>query len=208
MLALDVEEPDLAKAEQVAVEPEPAVHAAPVDVVGEVVEVVEAHALGVGLRHPVELGVVGAGVAVAVHEVDERAADAPDGGDVHHAARALVGLGAARDGMAEGVLGIRHAPAHGGRAGAVLGHEAHRVRARLGVDEVGDVALLPDLHGLALVGGDVRVALGAEHGAQGVRVLVGELDELEPVGAGGVGVSDLGMGGVVGEGAHGRSPRC
>ena len=44
-LALDVEEADLAEVEQLGVEAEPLVHVAAVDVVGQVVEVVEADAL-------------------------------------------------------------------------------------------------------------------------------------------------------------------
>ena len=60
-LAVDVEEMDLLEAEQVAVEIPPLVHVAAIDIVGEVIEIVEADAfrLGVALAQPLELGVIG-----------------------------------------------------------------------------------------------------------------------------------------------------
>ena len=96
VLALDVEETDLAEVEQPGIEAEPLVHVAAIDVVGEVVEVIEADAfrLGIGRAEPVEFAVVGrAHGAVLVDEIDERAADALDGGNLERLVGAGVGLG-------------------------------------------------------------------------------------------------------------------
>ncbi len=61
ILPVDVEIVDLLEAEQLAVERPPLVHVAAVDVVGEVIEIVEADALrpGIALAQPLELGIVG-----------------------------------------------------------------------------------------------------------------------------------------------------
>ena len=50
VLALDVEEADLAEVEQAGIEVEPLVHVAAIDVVGEVVEVIEADAFAASDR--------------------------------------------------------------------------------------------------------------------------------------------------------------
>ncbi len=201
-LALDVEEADLAEIEQVAVEAEPLVHIALVDVVGQVVEVVEADPLRVCAVDPVELGVVGVGLVILVGEVEQRPADALDGGPVERLVRPLVRLGPLRHRVTEGVLGIDHPPGHRGRAGTVLGDEPLGEAAGFGVQDIGDVALLPELDRLRLVGRGVHEAHAPEEVAQGLRVGAGKLDELEPVGAGGVLGADRGLGGVVGEGTH------
>jgi hypothetical protein len=91
--------------------------------------------------------------------------------------------------MVEGVLRIDDAPGHGRGAGTVFLHEARGEAAGLGVQDIGDVALLPKLHRLGLVGRGVGVAHPREEIAQHLRVGMGELHELEPVGAGGVSAS-------------------
>jgi hypothetical protein len=65
-------------------------------------------------------------------------------------------------------------------------HETRGETAGLGVQDIGDVALLPKLHGLGLVGRGVGVAHPREQIAQDLRVGMGEFDEFEPVGSGGV----------------------
>jgi hypothetical protein len=67
----------------------------------------------------------------------------------------------------------------------MLGDEVRRMAAGLGVQEVADVALLPELHRLRLVGGHMRVAHPREQIAENLRLGMGELDELEAVGPGG-----------------------
>ena len=82
--------------------------------------------------------------------------------------------------------------------------EAGGVGARFGVDDIGDVALLPKLHVLGLVAADQFITHPRKQIAQLLRVGVGEFDELEPVGAGGVFIGDGGFRGVVGERTHGN----
>ena len=133
VLALDVEEADLAEVEQVGIEVEPLVHVAAIDVVGEVVEVIEADAFRprIGRAEPVELAVVGrAHGAVLVDEIDERAADALDGGNIQRLVVAGVGLGAKLHGVIERVPGVHDAPGHRRRARPVLGDEARRRTSR------------------------------------------------------------------------------
>ena len=84
-LAGDVEVADLAEVEELLVEPGPFVHAPALDVVGQVVDVVQADALRlrVALADPVEIDVVDRALrAVAVDEIDLQAADALDRRDV------------------------------------------------------------------------------------------------------------------------------
>ena len=77
--------------------------------------------------------------------------------------------------------------------------ELRGIAARLGVQDVGDVALLPEFDCLGLVGRDMGIAHLGEDVAQLLRLGMGELDELEAVGAGGVLVGDPGFRGVVRE---------
>jgi len=114
----------------------------------------------------------------------------------------------------EGVPRVDHAPGHRRRAGAVLLDEAHGVRARLGVDDVVDVALAPDGDGLAAMAGHRHVAHALEQLGELLRLGMGELDEFETVGPGGVVGADLGGRRVVRERTHlllqsaGCSARC
>jgi hypothetical protein len=104
-----------------------------IDIVGEVVEIIEADALRlrIALAEPVEFGVIGrALLAVGVDEIEQRAADADDGRHIERLVVALIFRRTLRDGMFEGLLRVDHAPGHGRRAGAVNADEAHRVRTR------------------------------------------------------------------------------
>ena len=82
MLALNVEEPDLTEIEQIPVELEPDIHIALVNIMGEVVEIVKAHALGMRLGNPVEFFVIGTCFIILINEIDKRSADAVDGGNI------------------------------------------------------------------------------------------------------------------------------
>src|SRR5690606_27340712 len=193
--AVDVEVVDLPEAEQVAVEIPPLVHVAAIDVVSEVVEIVEAHALGprIALAQPVEFGVVGrALLAVRVDEIDERAADADDRRRIDRLVVALIGRGAPGNRVIEGVPGVHYAPGHGRGTRTMFADEAHGVRAWLGVDDVVDVALPPDrdVSGPMLRNRPVSHAL--EQVGQLLRLRMRELDELEPVRARGIVLADPG----------------
>jgi hypothetical protein len=125
-LALDVEEVDLLEIEQVAVEVPPLVHVAADDIVGQVVEIIESRALrpGIALAEPVEFGVVGDPlIAPGVDEIEQRSADADDGGTSSVLSSPLYSS-ALRDGMRQCLPGIDNAPGHGRRAGTVNADEA------------------------------------------------------------------------------------
>ena len=139
---------------------------------------------------------------VLVDEIDERAADALDGGNIQRLVVAGVGLGAELYGVIEGVAGMHDAPGHRRRARPVLGDEARGERAGLGIQDVVDVALAIDGDVLGLVARDRDVAHALEQIRQLRRLGMGELDELEAVGAGGVGGGNGGGRGVVREGTH------
>ena len=201
-LALDVEEADLAEVEELAVEVEPGVHVAAMDVVGQVVEIVETHAPGLGGGNPVELGVVGVCAAILVGEIDQGAADPENGGQVEGLFRPFEGRGAVLHGMGEGVTRVGHPPAHRGGAGTVFLDELAGVAAGLVVQDVGDVALLPKLDRFGLVPRGQGIAHPSEDRAQFFGVRMGEFDELEPVGPGGVLGRDHRAGSVVRKGAH------
>jgi hypothetical protein len=102
------------------------------------------------------------------------------------------------------VLRIDDTPGHGRRAGPVLLDEARGETARLGVQDIGDVALLPKLHRLGLVRRRVGVTHPREEIAKHLAVGMGEFHELEPVGSGGVLGRDGRAGRVVREGSHVR----
>ena len=201
-LALDVEKPDLFEVEDAAIEVEPHVHVALVDVVREVIEVVEADTLGMRLGDPVELSVIGRGLVIVLDEVDQATADPDDRGYIHRLAGAGILFCALRDGVLQSVAGIDDAPRHGRRAGSVFVDEGLGVAARLIVQDVGDVALLPDLDRLRPVRGDEAVPHAREQFAQLLRLGVCELHEFEAVGPGGILPRDLGFRCVVREWTH------
>ena len=201
-LALDIEEADFLEVEEIPVELEPDVHVSLEDIVRQVVEIVESHALGMRLGDPVERVVIGRGLVILVDEIDQAAADPDDRGHVHGLARAGVFLGPHRDGVLQRMLGINHPPGHRRCAGSVLFDEGLGVAARLIVDDVGDVTLLPDLDRLGLVRRGVRVSHLGKERPQFPGILVGKLDKFEPVGAGGIILGDRGFRGVVREGTH------
>lgn len=128
---------------------------------GQMVEVIKAHAFRsrIGRAYPVELvGIGRAFAAVAIDEIDERASDAADGGSRESLAAAVVGFGAEFHGMLECVSGIHDAPCHRGSARAMLGNKACGERARLRIENVIDVTLLKDPDVLGPMAGHGPVA--------------------------------------------------
>ena len=90
--------------------------------------------------------------------------------------------------MGKGMCGVDHPPAHRRRAGPVLGHEVARVAAgRVGQD-IGDVALLPQLHRAVAVASGQREPHAGEQRAQLIRFRMGEFDEGKAIGSGRVAV--------------------
>src|SRR5690606_30920412 len=71
---VNVEEVDLLEAEQIAVEIPPLVHVAAKDVVRQVVEIIEADALGfrIAFAKPLELAIIGRALrAISVYEIEQ-----------------------------------------------------------------------------------------------------------------------------------------
>ena len=202
MLALNVEKSDFAEIEQVAVEAEPLVHVPLVDVMGQMIEVVEPHALRVRLADPVELGIEGRGVTVLIYEIDQAAADPDDCWHIHQLSRTVERYGTPAHGMIEGMPGICDAPTHRRGARPMFVDEAHCVAAGLGVDQIGNIALLPDLDGVGLVRCDMRIALPGENVAQHLWIFMRESDKGETVGSGRIIGTDFGIGGVMRERTH------
>src|SRR3989442_10489140 len=196
-LALDVEVADLAAIEQPFVELGPFLHAAAVDVVREVIDVAQAGARGsrriaaperLEARQRPEIHVVDRVavivLGIAVDEVDERVADALDRRDAE-LARPRAAFHAPGAALEEPVVrrrGILHAEGHGAHARAVATSKVLRERARLGVDDEVDVALLVEQHVLVAVPSDRLEAHALEQLAERPGIGHRVLDELEAVG--------------------------
>ncbi|MNV70024.1 hypothetical protein D3C71_1629620 [compost metagenome] len=108
--------------------------------------------------------------------------------------------------MLEGVLGIDDAPGHRRGAGAVLVDEAHGMRARLGIQDVIDIALSPDGNVLALVSRDRAVAHAGKELGELLRLRMGEFDEFEAIRTSRVLRGNRCGRGVMRERAHRKSP--
>ena len=218
-LALDVEVAHLAEVEQALVEARPFLHASPVHVVRQVVDVGQAVAHGVegGAGQGLEVHVEEADVAdvaglrtvlaaPAVDEIDDGGANALDGGDVELARAGVLRVtpGAQRNGALVGGFGVLHAERDGAHAGAVQAGKALRKAVGLGVDDEVDFALAVQRDVFVAVFGDGLKAHALEQLAHGGRIGGGVFDELEAVGAhgvvpDGVGVVQcLGLGGIHG----------
>src|SRR6266403_267592 len=196
-LALDVEVADLAETEQPLVELGPFLHAAPMNVVREVIDVAQAGARGsrriatperLESRQRLEVHVVDRVavivLGVAVDEVDERVADALDRRDAQLArpGAALDAPGAALDELVVRRGGVLYAERHRADARAVAAGKVLRERARLGVDDEVDVALLVEQHVLVAMAPDRLEAHALEQLAERPGVGHRVLDELEAVG--------------------------
>ncbi len=106
--------------------------------------------------------------------------------------------------MGEGMARVHHAPAHRRGARPVVADKSAGVAARIIVQNIRDVALLPKLDGAGLVAGGQGKSHAGEKNAQLIRLRVGEFDKLEPIGSGGVFGADHGFRGIVREGTHGK----
>ncbi len=200
-LALDVEVANLAEVGDALVETGPDIHLPATHVVGQVIDAHQAD--GVVVRRApfdvLEVDVVDALVAVAVDEIQQRAADAFDAGDVQLAEVGVAAdqLGALGFDVGSGLRGILHPEGHGAGARPVLLAELAHMPGGAAVEHDVDVVLLeqPDLLG-AVLGGFGKAHLGEQRAqlfdAFGIRR--GEFDELEAVGADGVVLFDLGHG--------------
>jgi hypothetical protein len=160
---------------------------------------------------PPEIHIVdGAAVAVAVHEVDQAAANALDGRDVqlHRPDAAVERPGAELDRALEGVAGIGDPEGHGAGGGPVHAAEALGEAGGLGVEDEIRPALAPERHVLAAVAGHLDEAEAREDPAEMLGVGAGELDEFEAVRAHRVGVGDAaGDVGAIRRDVHGLLPR-
>lgn len=88
----------------------------------------------------------------------------------------------------------------------MLVDEFHRMRARLGIDDIVDVALAPDGDVFRTMLGHRDITHAGEQFGELLRLRMRELDKLEAVRAGGVFLADLCGRGVVREGTHGIPP--
>jgi hypothetical protein len=145
-------------------------------------------------------------VAVAIHEVDQAAADALDGRDVqlHRPDPAVERPGAELDRALEGVARIRDPERHRAGGGTVHAAEALREAGGLGVEDEVGLALPPERHVLAAVAGDLHETEPHEDLAQMLGIGPSELDEFEAVRAHRIGLADAaGDVGAVGRDVHG-----
>ena len=162
-----------------------------------------------------EVHVVDRALAVQIHQVDERAADALDARDVEfHGAGALrAGLGTEAQGAPVGRRGVAHAKRHGAGRGAVGAREPLREGFGLGVDDEVDLALAVQRDVLGAVLRDRGETEPLEQRAQQLRVGRGVFDELESVRAHGVvvqvahGVTFQVRDSAYGAGGHYSGPR-
>src|SRR5690606_5845681 len=170
-------------------------------VVGQVVDALQTDSIVVGAAalDVLEVDVIDALVAIAVDQIQQRAADAFDAGNVQ---LAEVGVAAQQFGpllldVGGGLGGVLDPEGHGAGTGAVLFAEGTYVAGGAAIEHDVDVVLLeqPYLFG-AVLGG-----FGETHGGEQLTQLLdtfgsrcGEFNELETVGSDGIVLLDLGHG--------------
>ena len=190
-LALDVEVADLAEIEEPLVEARPFIHAAAMNVVGQVIDVGEADALRIVIdpRQEFEIDVVDAALlAVAVDQVDQRIADALDRRDVelHRPDLVLDTPGAERQRPLVGEGCVLHPEGDRADRRAVHARKALGEAVGLGIDDEVHVALAVERDVLGAMPGDLHEAHALEQAAKLGGIGRGVLDELEAVGAHGI----------------------
>ena len=189
-LAFDVEVADLLEIEHPLVIARPLVQVAAEHVVGQMVDVsqAEARGIGIGAGDRPEIDVVDAGVVIAVDEIDQGAADPFDRRNVelHRTGRRGHDPCAALARVLDGPTGILHPQRHGTGTRTVQVLEAFGVAARLVVQDEVDVSLPVERHFLAAMARQRSEAQMAEERRHRRRVRGAVLDELEAVGAHGV----------------------
>ena len=193
-LALDFESPYLVEIEEPLVVVGPMVHAAPVDVVREMVDHLQAHAprVPVDPGQEREVDVVDAvSILPAVYEVQGGATDVSDAGQAqfHGAARVIDGLGPEPQRAGVSAAGIANAERETAGAWAVFLREVPGCALGLVVDDEVDASLAPQLHGFGPMQGDPFESEHLEDRLEDASLRGGELDELETVAPHGIGGS-------------------
>ena len=196
IFALDVEEADLAEVEQGFVIVGPILHPARVNVVGEVIDGVEACArrIGINAGQVVEVDVVDrqivalAGPIVAIDQIEDRPANAADRRDAQFHRAGFIGdrLCALGDEVSVSLGRIAHAKRHAAGRWAMLAGKIPRGRARFVIGDEVDAALPPQVHVLGTMLRDAGEAHRFEHRFEDALFRRAELDEFEAVEAGGV----------------------
>ena len=186
-MPFDVEVANLAKSQEALIELGPHVHAALIDVVGDVIDGGQALAVrtALGALDGREIDVVDRSITVAVDEIDEAAADAFDGRDVelHRPRRTRDRLGAELDGPGVGPARILDAKRHGAHRGAVHPGEGLGEAVGLGIDDEIDIALAIEGDILGTMPGEGAEAEALEKRAELAYVGRRVFDEFESVGA-------------------------
>ena len=184
VFTLDVEKADLAEIEQLFVKVRPEGHAAPVDVVRQVVNQLEAVAgrvaVHAALKHKINV-VDRLAVLEPVDQVQRRAANALDGGQVqlHRPGLDFNRLRAEFKRATVSQVRILHAKRHAAGARAMLGGKVARNAFRLAVDNEVDLALAVQHHVLGAVPRHQRETHALKHRLQHARGGRGELDEFK-----------------------------
>src|SRR5690606_2738858 len=157
-LAFDIEVADLAEVGDTLVEAGPHVHLPAAHVVGQVVDALQTDSIVVGAAafDVLEVDVIDALVAIAVDQIQQRAADAFDAGNVQ---LAEVGVAAHQFGpllldVGGGLGGVLDPEGHGAGTGAMLLAEGTYVAGGTAIEHDVDVVLLeqPYLFGAVLGG--------------------------------------------------------
>ena len=76
------------------------------------------------------------------------------------------------------------------------------MRIGIGIDQIGDVALLPQLDGFGFMVGNMRVAHGIKQVAEDLGIRVGVFDKLEAIGSSWILCADRCAGRIVWKGSH------
>ena len=184
VFALNIEVANLAEIEQLFIKPAPERHAAPVHVVRQVVNQRQAvaHRVAVYAVQKNKINVVDRlAFFKAVNQVQRRAADALDGGQVqlHRAGLDFNRLRAEFECALVGQMRILHPKRHAAGAGAVFGGKVAGDAFGFAVDDEIDGTLAVQQHVLGTVAGDQRKAHALEHRLQQAGGGRGELDEFK-----------------------------
>src|SRR5208283_430676 len=188
IFARDVEIADLMEIEDPLIPTRDAVQMASIHIVGEVIDRRQAGARGmrVALPAPAEIHVPDRTlVAVAIDEIDQRAADAHNRRNLqlHRADARHAGFRPSLQRALIGDASVEHAETHGANRGAVGLGEVSRETIGLGVEHEVDVALPVERDVLGTVDADGDKAHQAEQLAELFGFRMRKLDELEAIGS-------------------------
>src|SRR5882757_952449 len=200
LLSLDAEVANFPEIKQLLVKAGPHIHIAALDVVREMIDANEPHRWG-GPRsaHGHEVDIVDGALAVAIHEVDEAAADADDRRNVQF--HGTCGDGprfrtqVERTGVRQSRIG--DAKCHGAGAGPMGARELLCETVMFRIDDEIDIALIVQGHVLGAMARNRRQPHAFEQPAQQFSIRCRVLDEFESVGAHGVAHAELGIHGAM-----------